>query len=135
MLRNLEHLELHFIDIFPLMELSCALCLLRSSPNLQSLVISLNNESDIDDEEEMAFSDCLTAQQTEGIMSGIRTVTFIDLQGSALEVDFIRTIIDCCPKLESIQVAPDSNDDFDKEWFVAELRSLDGSVLFIESAE
>ncbi|CAM8987404.1 unnamed protein product [Rhodiola kirilowii] len=42
MLKNLEHLELHFIDIFSLMELSCAFCLIRSSPNLKSLVISVS---------------------------------------------------------------------------------------------
>ncbi|XP_060186135.1 F-box/FBD/LRR-repeat protein At1g13570-like [Lycium barbarum] len=100
-LNRVKHLDLSQIVLKNPFKLSCALCLIRSSPYLEYLKIEVNNrpESDIEESFELErFSDVT--------FNHLREVTVVSFGGTMPEMQFIKLLLAKSPVLVKMQIDP-----------------------------
>uniref|UniRef100_A0A7N0T0Q9 F-box/LRR-repeat protein 15/At3g58940/PEG3-like LRR domain-containing protein n=1 Tax=Kalanchoe fedtschenkoi TaxID=63787 RepID=A0A7N0T0Q9_KALFE len=102
--KYLEHLELDEFDVVSLDPIYSAFCMLRSSPILRSLYISVSRKNSNQNAAASVIIQYIDAQASEGDLSSVRTVTIWQIEGKDFEYSLIRTILMCCPKLETMKI-------------------------------
>uniref|UniRef100_A0A7N0UD58 F-box domain-containing protein n=1 Tax=Kalanchoe fedtschenkoi TaxID=63787 RepID=A0A7N0UD58_KALFE len=80
----LKHLELWLIDVSSLDQLKCAFCLIRSSPNLQSLTVQINKPPN--PMERPTTAEFLEGEIQGSRLSGLKTVRFLRYAGFPCEL-------------------------------------------------
>uniref|UniRef100_A0A5B7AK66 F-box domain-containing protein n=1 Tax=Davidia involucrata TaxID=16924 RepID=A0A5B7AK66_DAVIN len=88
----LKNLTLESVDFSKVGEILCALCLLRSSPNLQELDISATRNADMVPALNFLEEDCR--------LNRLQVVKFRSIIGLESELELIKSLLACSPLLE-----------------------------------
>ncbi|CAH1441143.1 unnamed protein product [Lactuca virosa] len=104
---SLKHLWLYHFQLGDLDQLHAALCLLRNSPNLESLHMILHTD---DNEPRVdvgpASNHFETLNSLDCTLNGLKTVEIASLKGSKPEMLFIKLLLTHSPCLEKFTITP-----------------------------
>ncbi|KAJ0823186.1 putative F-box domain, leucine-rich repeat domain superfamily, F-box-like domain superfamily [Helianthus annuus] len=112
----LTALELSTINLDDGVLLSCALELIRSCPNLQTLEISANDLVDLVDDPTPAVGSPEVDYNTTTELLQLRTVDISVYKGSENEVCLIKYLLACSPFLKKFVVRLHSDLSYDEKW-------------------
>ncbi|KAL9678315.1 hypothetical protein QQ045_016158 [Rhodiola kirilowii] len=105
----LKTLTLGQVNICDRDDILFTFCLLRSSPNLKSLKISLQHIEHGDEEDEVSV-ECLEAEGRKGYMlSQLLDLKIDGITGWRSEVMLVNTMLSCCPLLKTLRTEPGLN--------------------------
>ncbi|XP_059650299.1 F-box/FBD/LRR-repeat protein At1g13570-like [Cornus florida] len=99
--KKLRHLVLHNFEFNGVDQISCALCLLRSSPSLEILKIKVADEHK-DNALESAIHYLEAPDCNEHTMKKLQTVHISSSKGSKTELLFIKLLLACSSSLEKM---------------------------------
>lgn len=100
-LKNLHLSDMYFEKIE---EASCAICFIRSSPNLQRLKITAFTFDVVD-----CVADFLRSQQSSETLSQLKTVKMQLFSGIEAEMEFVKYLLASATALEELAITPHSN--------------------------
>ncbi|KAL2242155.1 F-box/FBD/LRR-repeat protein At1g13570-like [Sesamum indicum] len=104
-LNFLQFLSFPRISFSSISEVSCAVCLIRSSPNLRSLEITLSTSSDVP--EMKTTAEFLMKMQKEGefpVMSRLEYVKIEALSGLEPEMEFVKLLLSAATVLRKLEI-------------------------------
>ncbi|GMY26730.1 F-box/FBD/LRR-repeat protein At1g13570-like isoform X1 [Fagus crenata] len=108
-LEFLKTLVLSEICFGVLREASCALCLIRSSPNLEKLKFKVNHGATAD--EVKAVVEYMKAQDFSDMsLNKLREVKMLSFSGSKPEMEFVKLLLDKSPLLKTMHIHPKRGD-------------------------
>lgn len=100
-LKNLHLSDMYFEKV---VEASCAICFIRSCPNLQRLKITAFSFDVVD-----SVADFLRSQQTSESLSQLKTVKMQLFSGIEAEMEFVKYLLASATALEEMTIIPYSN--------------------------
>ncbi|KAJ0823178.1 putative F-box domain, leucine-rich repeat domain superfamily, F-box-like domain superfamily [Helianthus annuus] len=125
----LKTLKLSTIDVYDGLLLSCALELIRSCPNLQTLEILAN---DLDRDPTYAKCSPYVDYNATGLLQ-LRSVDVSDVKDSVIEVCLIKYLLACSPFLKRFVIRPSSHLSSDEKLrFARKLLKLHRASLTVE---
>ncbi|XP_073026286.1 F-box/FBD/LRR-repeat protein At1g13570-like isoform X1 [Primulina eburnea] len=103
-LRTLKTLHLSDMYFEKIQEIACAICFIRSSPNLQKLKITAFTSDVVD-----SVSEFLRSQKSSDTLTHLKTVTMQLFSGNESEMEFIKYLLSSATELEEMAIAPHSS--------------------------
>ncbi|PHT67588.1 hypothetical protein T459_27075 [Capsicum annuum] len=112
-----KHLSISSIDLSDSDEVSCALCLIRSFPNLQSMEIKVES----DDNHVPPLKSLEVEHFSDVTFNHLREVKLIQTNGTIPEIQLVKLLLTKSPELERMLIVPCLVEEFATAHILAEL--------------
>ncbi|XP_015072361.1 F-box/FBD/LRR-repeat protein At1g13570-like [Solanum pennellii] len=104
---NLRKIYLFDVCLSDLHEIRCLLCLIKSSPYLEEIIVIINQAINKEGVDDLRVLKHLEAQYDSGIkLNRLTKVKLIDVMGTKVEMEFIKLLLATSPMLEKMMIAP-----------------------------
>ncbi|KAH0756804.1 hypothetical protein KY290_020297 [Solanum tuberosum] len=104
---NLRQIYLFDICLSDLDEIRCLLCLIKSSPYLEEIIVIINQAINNERGDDLTALKLLEAGYDSGIkLNRLTKVRLIDIRGTKAEMEFIKLLLATSPVLEKMMISP-----------------------------